>query len=140
VNSSDIWLVVFVPRIYLYGDTEFTVLLVQVLNVSHPLALEGSSVYAKQLVERFFRKYTRIDPALVKEHAHKFLRLAADSQLEIAFVGRPVGFQAPSYKIYKYEPSEALSILCEVEVRDIEGVLTSRGQKVHRMRKTQRSS
>jgi hypothetical protein len=90
-----------------------------VLNVSHPLALEGSSVYAKQLVERFFRKYTRIDPALVEEHAHKFLRLAADSRLEIAFVGRPVGFQAPSYKIYKYEPSEALSVLFEVEVRVI---------------------
>jgi hypothetical protein len=47
------------------------------------------------------------------------IRLAADSRLEIAFVGRPVGFQAPSYNIYKYEPSAALSVLFEVEVRVI---------------------
>jgi hypothetical protein len=55
----------------------------------------------------------------VEEHAHKFLRLAADSRLEIAFVGRPVGFKAPSYKMYKYEPSGALSVIFEVEVRVI---------------------
>jgi hypothetical protein len=102
-----------------WGDTEFTVLLVQVLNVSHPLALEGSSVYARQLVEGFFRKYTQIDPSLVEPHANKFLRLTAESRLEIAFVGHPVGFQAPSYKIYKYEPAGALSVVFEVEVRII---------------------
>jgi hypothetical protein len=45
------------------------------------------------------------------------LRLTADSRLEIAFVGHPVGFQTPSYKVYKYEPSEALSVVFEVEVR-----------------------
>jgi hypothetical protein len=105
-----------------FGDTEFTVLLVQVLNVSHPLALEGSSVYAKQLVKRFFQKYTRIDPALVEEHAHKFLRLAADSRLEIAFVGRPVGFKAPSYNIYKYEPAEALSVILKWKYGSLEDI------------------
>jgi hypothetical protein len=36
-------------------DTEFRVLLVHVLNVSHPLALEGSSKYARELVERFLK-------------------------------------------------------------------------------------
>jgi hypothetical protein len=63
-----------------WGDTEFTVLLVQVLNVSHPLALEGSSVYVRQLVG-FFRKYTHIDPSLVEPHAIKFLRLNAEWRL-----------------------------------------------------------
>jgi hypothetical protein len=43
------------------GDTEFTVLLVHVLNVSHPLALEESSNYAREL-ERFLRKYTKLSP------------------------------------------------------------------------------
>jgi hypothetical protein len=56
---------------------------------------------------------------LVGEHAHKFLRLAADSRLEITFVGKLNGFQAPSYKIYRYELSEGLHVIFEVEVRII---------------------
>jgi hypothetical protein len=79
------------------GDTEFTVLLVHVLNVSHPVALEGSSRYARELVERFLRKYTKLSPVLVGEYAQKFYRLAMDSRVEIIFVGKPVGFQAPSF-------------------------------------------
>lgn len=71
-------------------------LLVQVLNVSRPHALQGSSVYVGELEERFFRKYTRIDPVLVGPRAHIFLGLVADSRLEIAFVGHPTGLQAPS--------------------------------------------
>jgi hypothetical protein len=63
-----------------FGDIDFTVLLAQVLNVSHPLALEGWSVYARQVVEGFCRKYTRTDPVLVESHAHKFLGLVADSR------------------------------------------------------------
>jgi hypothetical protein len=74
------------------GDTEFTVLLVHVLNVSHPLALEGSSEYARKLVEQFLSKYTKVNPVLVGDHAHKFSRLAVDSRLEIAFIGRPHKF------------------------------------------------
>jgi hypothetical protein len=101
------------------GDTEFTVLLVHVLNVSHPIALEGSSKYARELVERFLRKYTKLSPVLVGEHAHKFSRLAADSRLEITFVGKPIGFQAPSFKVYRYELSEGLCVIFEVEVRII---------------------
>jgi hypothetical protein len=88
------------------GDTEFTVL-VHVLNVSHPAALEGSSRYARELVARFLSKYTKLSPVLV-DHAHKFLRLAVDSRLEITFVGKPHGFQAPSYKVYRNEVSEGL--------------------------------
>jgi hypothetical protein len=102
-----------------HGDTEFTVLFVQVLNVSHPLALEESSVYAKHLVQRFFSKYTNIDPDQVEAHARKFLGLVAGSRIEIAFVGHPKHFQAPSYKIYKYEPSPGLTVVFEVAVRII---------------------
>jgi hypothetical protein len=98
---------------------EFTVLYVHVLYVSHPLALEGSSTYAKELVQRFFRKYTNIDPDRVDAHARKFLRLAADSRIEIAFVGKPRNYQAPSYRIYKYDTSESLTVVFEVEVRII---------------------
>jgi hypothetical protein len=87
------------------------VLLVQVLNESHPIALEGSSVYAGQLVEGFFWKYIHIDPALVELHVHKFLGLVEDSRLEIAFVGHPTGFQAPS----KHE----LAVVFDAEVRVI---------------------
>jgi hypothetical protein len=100
------------------GDTEFTVLLVHVLSVSHPVALEGSSRYARELVERFLRKYTKLSPVLV-EHVHKFSRLAADSRLEITFVGKPVGFQGPSFKVYRYESSEGLCVIFEVELRII---------------------
>jgi hypothetical protein len=101
------------------GDTEFTVLLVRVLNVSHPAALEGSSRYARELVERFLCKYPNLSPVLVGEHAYKFLRLAVDSRLEITFTGKPSGFQAPSYKVYRYELSEGLCVIFEVEVRII---------------------
>jgi hypothetical protein len=76
------------------GDTEFTVLLVHVLNVSHPVALEGSRKYAREQVERFIHKYTKLSPVLVGEHAYKFSRLAVDSRLEVTFVGKPSGFQA----------------------------------------------
>jgi hypothetical protein len=102
-----------------YGHIEFTVLYVHVLNVSPPLALERSSAYAKELVQRFFCRYTNIDPAHVEAHARKFLRLAVDSRIEIAFVGRPRIYQVPSYTIYKYEALEALTVIFEVEVRII---------------------
>jgi hypothetical protein len=63
--------------------------------VSRPLALEGSSTYAKQLVQRFFRRHMNTDPAQVEAHAHKFLRSGVDSRIEIAFVGKPRSYQAP---------------------------------------------
>ena len=40
---------------------EFTFLLIHVLHVSHPAALEGSTSYAREIVDRFFRKYTQSD-------------------------------------------------------------------------------
>jgi hypothetical protein len=115
--SIYVWRFVATPEVRL--DTEFTVLLVHVLNVSHPVALEGSSRYARESVERFIRKYTKLSPVLVGEHAHKFSWLAVDSRLDITIADKPSGFQAPSFKIYKYELSEGLSVIFEVEVRII---------------------
>jgi hypothetical protein len=70
-------------------------------------------------VQRFFRRYTNIDPIRVEAHVRKFLRLATDSRIEIAFVGRPRSYQGPSYRIYKYETWEALTVIFEVDVRII---------------------
>jgi hypothetical protein len=67
---------------------------------------------------KFLRKYTS-NASLVESHSQKCLGLLADSRLEIAFVGHPTGFQAPSYKVCKYEPSPGLSVVFEVEVRTI---------------------
>jgi hypothetical protein len=58
------------------------------------------------------------------EHAHKFARLAVISRLEITFIGKPIGFQAPSYKVYKYEQSEGLCVIFEVEVRIIRSFIS----------------
>jgi hypothetical protein len=90
---------------------EFTVLLVHVLYVSHPSALQGTTEYARELVERFFRKYTRIDVSQIVSHTHKFCNLASNSRLEIVFEGRPKGFWSPNYKVYKYEYSQGLVVI-----------------------------
>ena len=96
---------------------EFTFLLIQVLHVSHPAALEGSTYYAREIVNRIFKKYTQIDVSCIDPHEHKFRHLIAESRLEIAFAGRPRGFKVPSYKIYKYEHSEWLAVVFEVQTR-----------------------
>jgi hypothetical protein len=64
---------------------EFTVLLIHVLHVSHPAALEGSTRYAREIVDGFFSKYTDIDVSNIEPHTHKFSNLAVESRLEIAF-------------------------------------------------------
>jgi len=73
------------------GDTvkEFTVLLIHVLHVSHPAALEGSTRYVREIADRFFQVYTRIDIRHLEPYNYKFCNLVAESRLEIAFVGRP---------------------------------------------------
>jgi hypothetical protein len=96
---------------------EFTVLLIHVLHVSHPSALEGSTRYARELVDRFFRNHTRIDISHIDSHNYKFRNLTDDSRLEIAFVGRPRSFKVPNHKVYKYEHSEGLAVIFEVETR-----------------------
>jgi len=37
--------------------------------------------------------------------------------LEIAFAGQPKRYKVPNFKIYKYEHSEGLSVVFEVETR-----------------------
>jgi viroplasmin and RNaseH domain-containing protein len=93
--------------------------LVHVLYVSHPSALQGTTEYARDLVERFFRKYTHIDVSQIASHTHKFCNLASNSRLEIVFEGRLKGFQSPNYKVYKYEYSQGLVVIFEVEVRSV---------------------
>ena len=90
---------------------EFTFLLIHVLHVSHPAALERSTHYAWPTVNRLFKKYTQIDISYIDTNEHKFRHLIAESRLEIAFAGRPRGFKVSSYKIYQYEHSEGLAVV-----------------------------
>ena len=39
---------------------EFTILLIDVLHVSHPAALDGTTHYAREIVDRFFREHRLI--------------------------------------------------------------------------------
>ena len=85
------------------GDNvkEFTILLIHVLHVSHPAALEGSTRYAREIVDRFFQEHIKIDIRHLEPHNYKFCNLEVESRLEIAFVGRRKKFKVPNYKIYK---------------------------------------
>ena len=110
------------------GNTvkEFTFLLIHVLHVSHPAALEGSTRYAREIVDRFFTEHTEIDSSHIDPHNHRFRNLVVESRLEIAFAGRPRGFKVPNYKIYKYEHSEGLAVVFEVETRLIKRYIPPR--------------
>jgi hypothetical protein len=96
---------------------EFTVLLIHALHVSHPAALEGSTRYAREIVDGFFSKCTHIDISHIESHIHKFRNLAVESRLEIAFAGRPKGYKVPNCTIYKCEHSEGLAVVFEKETR-----------------------
>ena len=95
----------------------FTVLLIQVLHESHPQALEGSSRYARELVDRFFCEHTDIAICHIEPHDYKFRNLAVDSRLELVFAGKPKKYKVPCYKIYKYERTEGTGVVFEVETR-----------------------
>jgi hypothetical protein len=94
---------------------EFTFLLIHVLHVSHPAALEGSTRYTREIVDRFFSEHTRIDDRHIEPYNNKFRNLTVESRLETAFAGRPKNFRVPNYKIYKYEHTEGLAVVFEVE-------------------------
>jgi hypothetical protein len=70
-------------------------------------------------VDRFFKKYTHIDGSQIEPHTHKFRNLISSSRLEIVFEGRPKGYRTPNYKVYKYEHSQGLVVVFEVEVRRV---------------------
>lgn len=57
----------------------FTVLLVHVVAATSPTALQDSDLFALALVKNFFRKYTKVGPERVDEHASKFKHLEVDS-------------------------------------------------------------
>jgi hypothetical protein len=95
----------------------FTVLLIHVLHVSDPAALEGSTHYAREIVDKFFLTHTKIDIIYIEPHNYKFCDLTAESRLWIAFVSKPMGLKVPSHKLFKYELSEGLAVVFEVETR-----------------------
>jgi hypothetical protein len=75
------------------------------------------------LVKSFFSKYTKICPERIDEYAHKFKRLEVESRLEIAFEGKPKGFQAPSYKVFTNENLNG-TVVFDVETRIVERYIT----------------
>jgi len=93
----------------------FSVLFIHVLHVSHPAALEGSTHYAREIVDKFFQTHTQIDTKYIDQHNHKFSNLTVESPLEIAFVGKPRGLKVPNHQLYKYELSERSAVVFEVE-------------------------
>jgi len=99
---------------------EFTVLLFHVIQVSHPSALAGCTAYGREIVDRFFAKYTQIDLREIEPHNHKFRDLIASSRLEISFQGRPKGYKILNCKTYKYEHLKQLVVLFEKDVRLME--------------------
>ena len=46
-----------------------------VLHVSHPAALEGTTRYAREIVDRFFTEHTQIDTSYIESYNYKFRNL-----------------------------------------------------------------
>jgi hypothetical protein len=99
-------------------------LLILELHVSHPAALEGSTRYAREIVEGFFSIHTHIDISHIEPHIHKFRNLTVESRLEIAFAGGPRGYKVPNSTIYKYAYSEGLAVVFEIKTRLITRYVT----------------
>jgi hypothetical protein len=89
---------------------------VHVVGATNREALRDLNLFALKIVQDFFRKYTKIDPQRVAEFAHNFEHLAIDSRLEIAFEGKPKGFDAPSYKVFTNETPSG-TVIFDVETR-----------------------
>ena len=54
---------------------EFTFLLIYVLHVLHPAALEGSTGYAREMVDVVFRKCNQIDVSYIEPYNLDFCNL-----------------------------------------------------------------
>jgi hypothetical protein len=96
---------------------EFTILLIHVLHVLHPTALEGSTRYAREIVDGFFKEHTDNDIKYIEPHTQKFCNLAVESRLEIAFAGKPRKYKVPSCSLFKFEHLEGLAVVFEIETR-----------------------
>lgn len=68
-------------------------------------------------MDKFFKKYTHRDLSQIEPYTHKLRNLIASSWLETVFEGRPKGYNTPKYNVYKYEHSQGLTVLFQVEVR-----------------------
>lgn len=75
--------------------------------------------------------YTHTDVEQTEPHTSKFRNLIASSLLEIAFEGKPKGYRTPIYKVYKYEHSQYLVVLFEVEVRLVRRYISSKCEYDH---------
>jgi len=107
---------------------EFTILLIHVLHVSHPAALEGSTRYAREIVDGFFKEHTDIDISYIEPHNRKCCNLAVESRLEIAFAGKPRRYKVHNCNLFKSEHSEGLTLVFEVETRHIKLYIPPHGE------------
>jgi hypothetical protein len=79
-------------------------------------ALRHSSPFAIELVQDFFKKHTRLNPAKVFQLSDRFRNLEIHSRLEIGFEGKPRNFEVPSFAVYSHQ-SEYGIVIFEVETR-----------------------
>jgi len=107
---------------------EFTILLIYVLHVSHPAALEGSARYAREIVDVFFKEHTDNDISYIEPHNRKCCNLAVESRLEIAFAGKPRRYKVHNCNLFKFDHSEGLTIAFEVETRLIKRYIPPHGE------------
>ena len=59
------------------------------MHVPNSTVLKESTIYAREIVDGYFRKYTQIDVIHIESNNHTFLHLNVDSRLEIAFASKP---------------------------------------------------
>jgi hypothetical protein len=85
--------------------------------------LHDSDFFALTFVKNFFRKYTKVSPDRIDDHAHTFQHLEVDARLETAFEGKPKGFQAPSYKVFTNESSNGM-VVFDAETRVVQWYMT----------------
>ena len=74
---------------------EFRLLLIHVLHVSHPEALEGSTRFVRDIVDGFFKEHTNIDVSYIEPCNYKFCNLAVESRLEIVLQESPDELRIP---------------------------------------------
>ena len=99
-----------------FSVKEFTVLLIHVLHTSHPAALERSTRYVREIVDRLFSKYTHIDISNIQPHDYKFRNLIAESRLEIAFAGKnQKGLKSLIIKFISKRILKGLAVVFEVD-------------------------
>lgn len=101
----------------------FTVLLVHVVAATSPTALQNSDLFALTLVTKFFHKFTKISPERIDKHAYKFKHLEVGSRLQIAFEGKPKGFQVPLHKVFTNEGQNG-TLVFYVEIRIVQRYIT----------------